>query len=80
MGLATIAGTGCPPPEPDPCDCSPGYWKNHFDFWKQAVLDDGEDPGEILLQLQAKGGANSGRPVREGAASYLNGLDLEPEC
>ena len=65
---------GEPPPEPPPKinDCSPGFWKNHQDWWVGAGLfcADGGCASIVLTELQSKGKDSGDR--RHVAADALN--------
>jgi hypothetical protein len=60
----------CPPP-PKGGDCSPGYYKNHVDFWWGIYCDvDSGQCSDLLTALTCKGSdASCGR---SDAAGYLN--------
>jgi hypothetical protein len=61
-----------PPPPPKSGNCSPGFYKNHVDFWFGIYCDDLTAPTctQLLSQLNCKGAdATCGRSA---AAAYLN--------
>ena len=64
----------CPEP-PKVGDCSPGFYKNHLDFWYQIYCDNGSYPTSCALLLQALTckGANA-LCGRGAAAAYLNSV------
>jgi hypothetical protein len=62
----------CEPPPPKTGDCSPGFYKNHIDFWWGIYCDiDSGQCSDLLTDLTCKGSdATCGR---SDAAAYLNG-------
>lgn len=64
-----------PPPEPPTLnDCSPGFWKNHQEYWVQTGLFCGDVPAACveytLGELTSKGPGSGDR--RQNAADALN--------
>ncbi len=59
-----------PPPPPELNDCSPGFWKNHQEYWAsqycgaQACVDD------VMDNLTAKGKGSG--DIRQAQADALN--------
>jgi hypothetical protein len=77
MSVANIASAGAPddgeepPPPPEPGDCSPGFYKNHIDYWWGVYCDIGSgECATLLTALICKGAdATCGRST---AAAFLN--------
>jgi hypothetical protein len=79
MSVANIASAGAPddgeepppPPPPEPGDCSPGFYKNHIDYWWGIYCDIGSgECSNLLTALICKGAdATCGRST---AAAFLN--------
>ncbi len=62
-----------PPPEPpkEINDCSPGFWKNHTEYWDGGIFcADDACVDFVLAQLKAKGPGSG--DIRQGAADALN--------
>jgi len=61
----------CEPPPPTKADCSPGFYKNHIDFWWGIYCDIASGQcSDLLTALTCKGSdATCGR---SDAAAFLN--------
>src|SRR5438093_941906 len=60
-----------PPPPPKGGDCSPGFFKNHVDFWWGIYCDiPSGQCSDLLTALTCKG--NDATCGRSDAAGYLN--------
>ena len=60
-----------PPPPPELNDCSPGFWKNHQEYWahgQYCAADDCVD--DVMDRLTAKGKGSG--DIRHDMASTLN--------
>lgn len=83
LALALSAGTvgaqvcdpktqKCPPPPPKGTGCSPGFYKNHLDFWVQCCDGEGQPScASLLTALTCKG--SDALCGRSAAALYLDG-------
>lgn len=84
IGLSVVAGPAfaqtcdpkdpkCVPPPKSGTPCSPGFYKNHIDFWWQIYCNDVNAPtcSQLLTALTCKGADET--CGRSAAASYLNG-------
>jgi hypothetical protein len=79
LSVVNVASAGAPedgeepppPPPPEPGDCSPGFYKNHIDFWWGVYCDIGSgECSTLLTALICKGSdASCGRST---AAAFLN--------
>lgn len=72
-----LDGDGCSAncttePEPEPCYCSPGYWKNHTEVWTEQDIGTpyGYSDGDLLCMLMPQ--CSHSRAAREEAAGILN--------
>lgn len=62
----------CEPPPEEKGDCSPGYYKNHIDYWWGIYCDATNGQcADLLTKLTCKGSDASCE--RSDAAAYLNG-------
>lgn len=59
-----------PPPPPEINDCSPGFWKNHTEYWATQYCADSACVNFILGELTSKGPGSGDR--RQNAADALN--------
>jgi hypothetical protein len=61
-----------PPPPPKKEECSPGFFKNHPEFWFGLGCGDaaGLTDQQLLTMLEAKGPGSGA--VRDAAATILN--------
>jgi hypothetical protein len=59
-----------PPPPPELNDCSPGFWKNHQEYWATQYCATQDCVDFIMGELTSKGIGSGDR--RHAAASSLN--------
>lgn len=59
-----------PPPPPELNDCSPGFWKNHQEYWATQFCADQACVNYFMGELTSKGNGSGER--RAIAASTLN--------
>ncbi len=67
---ATAPDDGEPPPPPPVNDCSPGFWKNHPEYWATQYCGSNACVADVLEELTSQGPGSGDR--RHNQASALN--------
>lgn len=74
VAASAMAWPGDPPPPPPPPpelnDCSPGFWKNHQEYWTTQFCASTACVDFFMGELTSKGPGSGDR--RHAAASALN--------
>lgn len=78
VALATLAPIIPPPPPPEPADCSPGFWKNHTEYW--VGYDPGDQYNAEMTLLDALQGGKDTRVSRFVVADWLNATNPDAPC
>jgi hypothetical protein len=67
---ATAPDDGGEPPPPPLNDCSPGFWKNHQEYWATQYCGSAECVADVLEELTSQGPGSDAR--RHNQAADLN--------
>jgi hypothetical protein len=71
LASATAPDDGEPPPPPPTLnECSPGFWKNHPEYWATQYCGSEQCVADVLEELTSKGPGSDAR--RHDQASDLN--------
>jgi hypothetical protein len=71
LASATAPGDGEPPPPPPTLnECSPGFWKNHPEYWATQYCGSEQCVADVLEELTSRGPGSDAR--RHDQASDLN--------
>jgi hypothetical protein len=71
LASATAPDDGEPPPPPPSLnECSPGFWKNHPEYWATQYCGSEQCVADVLEELTSKGTGSDAR--RHDQASDLN--------
>lgn len=78
MGLWQLASAGAPgdgeepppPPPPKLNDCSPGFWKNHTEYWVTQYCGSDDCVADALADLTSRGKGSD--ELRHDRAADLN--------
>ena len=68
--FALPPGEEPPPPPPKLNDCSPGFWKNHQEYWAGQYCGSEACVADVLGELTSKGKGSG--DIRQNAADELN--------
>jgi hypothetical protein len=70
LAWATAPDDGGEPPPPPVNDCSPGFWKNHQEYWAIQYCGSDACVSDVLEELTSQGPGSDAR--RHNQASALN--------
>lgn len=75
VGTSALAlppdGGDPPPPPPKLNDCSPGFWKNHQEWWTTQLCNDDQGCVDSVMANLTAQGKGSG-DIRQSQADFLN--------